>query len=1652
MGSEVRADVIGRVIAHASRRLTSEQLLLLTPFVQCYYARIHPADLASRQVPDLYGAAMDHLGFGRERRPGEVRLRTYAPDQDRYGYVSPHSIVELVVEDMPFLVDTMTMEISRHGFGLHLVVHPVITVRRDKEGRLVEVLKTEHDHEHDDDVEHSHDHTHAADDLAGTTRESFMHIEIDRETDPATLDELRSDLLRVVGDVTAAVQDWPAMRARALEIADSLLAEAVGSTEAGGHAEPGHGHGEATPIADSHEVAELLRWLSDDHFLFLGYREYELGEDHGEVVIRAMEGSGLGILRPDKARPAVHSFAKLPGEVRRRARQPNLLNITKASSRSTVHRRGYLDYIGVKGFDAEGKVVSERRFLGLYTANVYKQWPHEIPILRRKVAEVTARAGYPPDSYGGKALAAVLDSYPRDELFQISADELFEQAMAILSLQDRQRLRLLVRRDEFGRFVSCLVFLPRDRLNNALEQRIRDVLQRAFHGEHLEYTAHVGDGVLARLHVVIYSESLPTGDIDIDELETLLVDAMRSWSDDLREALVEGFGEEHGLELYGRYAQAFPNSYTEDFSARAATSDLRRIEALTAEDGFTVNLYSPPESGGEGLRLKLYNQGQRPTLSGVLPLLDNMGLQVADERPYEVTPVARDVAWIYDFGVRSLEPIDLSSDAVRARFQEAFVQIWRGEVDNDAFNRLVLQAGLSVREVIVLRAYAKYLRQAGTTFSSRYMASALGNNPALASQLVQLFTARFDPGLYAGAEERALALKHLSADFERGLDAVVNLNEDRVLRRMYGAVQATLRTNYYQRTAAGRPKAWLSLKLDPNLVPDMPLPKPMFETFVYCPRVEGVHLRTGKVARGGLRWSDRLEDYRTEVLGLMKAQAVKNAVIVPGGAKGGFVLKAPPAGDLDALQAEAVACYQIFVRGLLDLADNLVAGDVVPPADVVRHDGDDPYLVVAADKGTATFSDIANDISLEYGFWLGDAFASGGSSGYDHKAMGITAKGAWVSVRRHFRDLGLDADTEPLKVVGIGDMSGDVFGNGMLLSPHLKLVAAFDHRHVFLDPDPDPAVSFAERVRLFELPRSSWANYDPSHISPGGGVFPRTAKSVPVSREVQAVLGLDAAVVALQPDQLVRAILKAPVDLLWNGGIGTYVISSNETNADAGDKANDNVRINATELRCRVVGEGGNLGLTQPGRIEFATIGGRINTDAIDNSAGVDTSDHEVNIKILLGQVVADGGMTMRQRDELLAEMTDDVARHVLEDNDAQTRALYIATVQAASMVDVHARALTALEQAGLNREIEHLPSDSELRERAAAGRGLTIPELAVVLAYVKSAISAELVASDLPEDEFCGRELQRYFPEALRQRHLAQMSQHPLRREIIATRLTNNMVNRSGTSFVFRMAEETGCAAPEITRAQMAAWEMFAMDELWQAIEALDAVIPASMQVELLLESRKVAERAARWLLSNRRHPINVTATVADFAAGLNTLAEHLPALVGPSDAAAQSAGVSRYLAAGVPEALARRVAGMPALFAGLDLSDVARTAGRDLNDAAAVYFALGEPLFLDVLLARIVALPRDDRWQGLARAAVREDLYSARAFITAEVLRLGSPGMTGADQVQRWLTSMGEVADRCLVALDRIVASGQADLAALSVAMREIRNLAQTSRPMGQ
>jgi glutamate dehydrogenase len=1616
MPSDERTGVIQHICQYAQERMAPDQVRLFLPLVERYYERVAVEDLVARAVPDLFGAALAHLRLAHQRLPGEPKIAVVSPAFDEHGFASPHTVVQVVTDDMPFLPDSLTTELTRHGLGLHIALHPVFVVERGPDGELLAVLDSDETPPSEVD----------------TVRESYHHIEIDRQADAEVLELLRLDLVRVLGDVRAANEDQAAMRERALAIAAGLAAEA-----------PTIGQG------DKEEAAHFLRWLADDHFTFLGYREYELDRGSGEDALRGVAESGLGILRNTGKKAVSHPLSTLPPDVRRKILEPVLLNLTKANSRATVQRGSYLDYVGLKRLDAGGRPIGERRFLGLYSRNVAKQSLFDIPIVRQKMRAVLDRAADPRHGYEAQVLVEILDNYPRDELLQSGADDLYSDAIAILELQHRQRLRLRVRRDGFGRFFSCFVDLPLGRLTEAVRVQIRNTLMSAFHGVHAEESTLVTDSAVARLHFVIYTKPGAAPDHDTTTIEGWLASALRTWTDDLADALVEGFGEERGLLLYQRYANALPSGYQDDHTARTAVSDIRRLEALLCGDpgnGLAIHLYRPHEAIDPAPRLKLYRNGEPLTLSDVLPLLENMGTRVIDERPYEIRPAGADPVWIYDFGLHreALSGFDVAD--VRERFQETLAAVWRGEVENDRFNRLVLRAGLHGREVTVLRAYVKYLRQVGTTFSRDFMAATIVGNPDVASLLVKLFAIRFDPDLDRHAD-RPLLAKQAVVEIERRIDLVESLNEDRVLRSLLRLVTATLRTNFFQPSAEDGGIPRLALKLDPRSIPDLPLPRPMFEIFVYSPRVEGVHLRGGPVARGGLRWSDRPEDFRTEILGLAKAQTVKNAVIVPVGAKGGFVVKAPPGGR-DALFAEVASCYRTFVRGLLDVTDNLVDGRVAPPHRVVRHDGDDPYLVVAADKGTATFSDMANEVSREYAFWLGDAFASGGSKGYDHKAMGITARGAWVSVRRHFRALGIDVQNENFTVAGVGDMSGDVFGNGMLLSRHIRLVAAFDHRHIFIDPDPDPARGFAERARLFALPRSSWADYDPAAISPGGGVFPRTAKSVPLTDEMRSALDVDAE--ALPPDELIRAILRAPVDLLWNGGIGTYVKASTEVNTDVGDKNNDAVRVDATQLRCRVVGEGGNLGLTQRGRIEFARSGGSINTDAIDNAAGVNCSDNEVNIKILLDRVVRDGDLTAKQRDALLVAMTDDVAAQVLGDNDGQTRALYIAAAQAAAMRDVHLRYLDELERSqGLDRGLEQLPTGDELRDRAQTGGGLTMPELAVVLAYSKIALFGGLLASDVPEDPFLGRELEQYFPEVLRSRYPDQIREHPLRREIIATRVTNSVVDRAGTTFVFRLAEETGMAAPDVARAHTAAQEIFGLRKLWAQIAALDDVVGSDIQTTLLLEVRRLAERATRWLLRNRTQPLDIAATTEFFQPGVRELALIVPELVAEDRRRMLERMVAGHIGDGVPEDLAWEVVPLADLISALDITTVARAISRPVGDVAEVYFALGEYLKLDWLRGRILDLPRDDRWQNLARAALREDLHVVHSALAAEVLRTSAPTGRGHEHVGGWVATIEAAADRCLRMLGDIMNSGRFDLATLSVALREIRTLVQASGP---
>jgi glutamate dehydrogenase len=1613
----------------------------LVPLLAAYYRHVSTDELADRSDVDVYGAYASHHHLAAERQPRTTKVRVYTPTVAEHGWsAGGHSVVEVVTDDMSFLVDSLTMELARQYRGAHLVLHPTLDVERDDAGRLTALHPVA---------------SGSATPPEGAIRESWMHVEIDRITDDGgEAERLADDVRRVLGDVRAAVEDWSAMQDQVRTIVDDLEANPP-----------------PLPEGEVSEGRELLAWLADEHFTFLGYREYELEQSsakegdgaEGEAdILRPVADSGLGILRDDAAAERKSSaFGRLSGAVRKKAREKTLLVLAKANSKATVHRPAYLDYVGVKVFGDNGEVVGERRFLGLLSSAAYTESVLRVPLLREKVADVLKLTGLDPRSHDGNALLDTLETYPRDELFHTPVEELAPIAEAAMQARERRAVRLFIRRDTYDRYLSVLIYLPRDRYNTGVRQKFVRILAQVIGGgridpDSIEFNVSISESTTARVHFVVRmpaGETIP--DIDTADLERRLIDASRSWHEDFLNAVSAEYGEEVGAILGRRYVDAFPEAYKEDFPARTAAVDLGRLEAIQGDAGIDQALYSELDAPEGEARLKVFRVGQPLSLSHVLPMLSSMGVEVVDERPYGLVGLER-VSHIYDFGLRYGGPLP---DQARELFSDALRAIWDGYTEVDGFNALVLRGSLTWRQAMLLRAYAKYMRQGNSPFAIDSIETALADNVELARMLVELFETRFDPDQDDdGRADREAALQER---IEHALDDVASLDHDRILRSYLTHVRATLRTNYFQHESGGdRPKRYLSLKMEPSAIPELPEPRPKFEIFVYSPRVEGVHLRFGAVARGGLRWSDRRDDFRTEILGLVKAQMVKNTVIVPVGAKGGFYAKQlpDPSVDRDAWLAEGIECYKTFIRGLLDVTDNLVTGEhVLPPRRVVRHDGDDSYLVVAADKGTATFSDIANGVSADYGFWLGDAFASGGSVGYDHKAMGITARGAWVSVRRHFRELGVDCQTQDITVVGVGDMSGDVFGNGMLCSEHIRLVAAFDHRDIFIDPEPDPETSYAERKRLFDLPRSSWQDYDKSLISKGGGVFPRAAKKISITPEIRAALGIVGHVDHTTPAELMKAILLAPVDLLWNGGIGTYVKASTETNADAGDKANDAIRVNGTELRVRVVGEGGNLGCTQRGRIEFARDGGRINTDFIDNSAGVDTSDREVNLKILLDRVVFDGDLTEKQRNKLLASMTDDVAELVLSDNYEQNLALANAAKNAPSLLHVHEQWMRDLEKQGrLDRDLEALPPKAEVKRRLEQGGALTQPELSVLMAYSKIVLAEELLASDLPEDPYCVVDLVSYFPKAVRDGFSAQVEQHPLRREIIVTQVVNDLVNGAGMTYWPRLAGETGASAAELTRANFVAREIYGSLPLRQELATYDNKIDAAVQTRVRVDMRTLVERASRWLVTNRRPPLDSQATVDLFAEPVQATMLALPELLTGRELAAYDERRSALVGQGVPEELAARVASYDVAYALLNVVEIATRDGLQPKDVARVHFALGDRLGISVLQQRIVGLPRADQWQTMARAALRDDLHAVHAQLTAEVLsstEADDEVVARADaeelreeagrRVAEWEASTGGVAARAVETLGAICADDDTDLARVSVALRVVRGL---------
>lgn len=1571
----------------------------LQRFVRAYFAGAAPEDLASRRAGDLYGAALSHWHLGREPLMEEPRVNVFNPDPERHGWESTHTIVDVVVPDQPFLVDSVSMALNREGLTVHQIIHPVLPVVRDDAGRWRDL----------------------AEDLSQGRPEAWMHFEVDRRSGRDALEGLQQSVEGVLEDTRCAVADWQPMRKRLSSALSSLGRQPPAGLDA----------------EELEEVREFLRWVRDDHFTFLGYRCYDLTWVNGERVLKPQAGTGLGVLRGEpRGRPT--RFTDLPKEARDRATDAHPLIMTKSNHRATVHRPGYMDYLGVKRFNAEGQVIGEHRFLGLYTSAAYTRIPQSIPLLRRKVQYVLERAGFPKQSHSGKALVNVLETYPRDELIQIEPDDLLRIATGILHLQERQRVRLFVRHDTWQRFFVALVFVPRERYDTDVRRRMQAILEQASGGDSSEFSVQLSESVLARIQFTVRVPRGGLPPLDIADLEARIAATVRLWQDDLHAALLDYYGEERGTRLFHKYREAFSTAYREEIDPRAAAHDIERIEALAEHpEAPEMTLYRPLEAVDGSVRFKIFHGARPATLSDALPVLEHMGVRVVDERPFEVTPRGGATCWIHDFGLLWEGEGVLDVDSAAEAFQEAFAMVWQYRAEDDGFNRLVLAAELPWTDVVLLRAYSRYLRQSGATFSQSYIEETLVAHPAIVSELIALFAARFDPERADSAEAERLA-----EELEGRLrDEVTSLDEDRILRRFLAAIQATVRTNRY-RVEADQP---LALKLRPGRIPEMPKPHPWAEVFVYATDVEGVHLRGGEVARGGIRWSDRREDFRTEVLGLMKAQMVKNAVIVPVGAKGGFVAKPAPTAPGDPWE-RGRAAYQRYIGALLEITDNLVAGAPRPPERVVRQDGDDPYLVVAADKGTATFSDLANTVSERHGYWLQDAFASGGSSGYDHKAMGITARGAWVGVQRHFRELGVDVQREPVRVAGVGDMSGDVFGNGMLLSEAVRVVAAFDHRHVFLDPNPDPAVQYAERQRLFALPRSSWDDYDRTLLSEGGGVHPRTAKSIELTPQVRELLDVDAE--RMTPLELIRAILCAPVDLLWNGGIGTYIKARAETHADVDDRANDPVRVDAADLRCRVVGEGGNLGLTQRARIEYAARGGRINTDFLDNSGGVDCSDHEVNIKILLNELVADGELTRKHRDELLKEMTPEVAELVLANSYRQTQSLSLSETRAASCLNDHWSVIRQLEREGLmDRSMEGLPDDETLTERRGAGQGLCRPELAVLQAYVKIAVQTSLLPTPLPDDPALQRVLLEYFPRPLPERYPERIRSHRLRRELVATLLANDLVNRMGPTFVHRLGEQYAVSLEEIARAWRCADEVFSLADRWRAVEATDGRVAAQAQLELLLRLRGLHEETTVWLV---QHVGFLQAVgegdphggIVHLRNELARLQKHLPTLLPEPDAQAVAGEEERLRQLGVPEEEARASALIQTLRPALDLVHVAHATGVELLAVARVHYRVLEALGLRELRDRLTSLPAGDPWQLRFRQGLEADFHLEMRQVVCQLLQ--EHGGT-EDGVAAYLEARATPVQRLSTILQELRSAAEPSEAMVAVAVQELRGISR-------
>lgn len=1595
MGQDnVREALLEEVFQFVDSVSSKKESQALKAFIKKYYHTVSTSDLLNKSSVELYELALSHWYFFQQRESSAAKIRVFNPKTEVSSSKSPHTVIEIVCDQMPFVLNSIRLNVLGMGVNIHSLINlSNVQVQRDESG----VFQKFSDEE-----------------KALFRTENLIHLEIDKQIESKVLQDIKNKLEKVFLDLQLSVEDWPTMKNKLFEVIPSISQSSQAS-------------------------AEFLQWILEEHFIFLGYDFRVLEKNEKGQFLRTVSEDTLGILKSTGGETVLERPFSAPTKLKKSFLVSELLTFGRSKIISNIRCESFVNFISVKKTDHTGRLVGEHRFFGLYTTRACHSDLNFVPLFNEKLKNILCKSGFQEHSEEFKSLANIINSLPREDFFQAPEEAIMKMVVEIYQLQFKKSIKLFVLKDKFEDIFSCFVYLPQDGFDFSLTQKIKEILVEFLKGSSVVCSTTWCESGLARVHVAIKNNDSKTKirskNYDFSKIEQKLILASRTWAVKLEEVLKEKYGEENGNALIKMYKDTFCVGYSVSFSPRIAVMDIKHLEHLRLKKKTVMNLYGLLDEHESHLKLKLYRSGNKIALSDMAPILENMGLQIISEQPYELKIKPDETAWINDYKLSlNLKCNHLKLEEIKELFQESLEAIWMGDLENDGFNQLILSARLSGKEITILRSYAKYLWQIGSGYSQETMEETMANNPQVARSLVELFSLKFIPEPTPNREQKLI---DVNQNILNSLEAIDDLTEDKIIKKFLNLIHSSVRTNFFQRNEQGEDKPCLSIKFDSSKVMDLPLPHPFREIFVYSTCVEGIHKRCGQVARGGIRWSDRKDDYNIEISGLMKTQQVKNAVIVPMGAKGGFIVKK---------NKMAADCYEIFIQGLLDVTDNidLLENKILKPKEVLAYDADDPYLVVAADKGTATFSDLANDLSLKHGFWLGDAFASGGSTGYDHKKLGITARGAWESVKRHFLDLGHDLQQQPFTVIGIGDMSGDVFGNGMLLSDQIQLIAAFNHEHIFLDPNPDPAKSFLERKRLFEKPGSTWSDYDPQYLSPGGGVYSRGAKLIALSPEIRLRLKIHST--ELMPSELIKAVLKAPVNLLWNGGIGTFVKASYEKHADAGDRSNDSLRINADELRCQVVGEGGNLGFTQFARIEYAMLGGRINTDAIDNSGGVNCSDNEVNIKILLNSVVQAGELTQKQRNKILEEMTPQVIELVLKNNQLQNEAISIAVSESEDHVEMHGRLIEELEKSGkLNRTLECLPTKEEIQFRKSKRQGLTRPEIAVLIAYSKNSLKMELLDSKIPEESYALRELKNYFPSMLSTQFSEYLLKHRLKREIIATQWANIAINEMGINFITSLSDETGASAPETIQAFMIAREIFNFAHMRFAVLNLKNTIEVGLQLTLLNDLNRFLRRTTRWFLRNRRTALQVDDNVAAFKTHIQYLFDHLFQFLTEDDQTKWSQQSLYLQELGLPLEIASKMAGLDMMYSALDVVDAAVVHRLSIDQVAPLYFAIGEELSLGWLREQIKEKKVKDHWEAWARAVFRDDLDKYQRDLSVTVLdTCNDPtGKTCEILILTWLQKNHQTLSRWYHLVEELKRIEIPEFTMFSVALRELWDL---------